>query len=613
MSPRSTDPSTPGTRRLRSAAGTLALVLLAGFTSPASPRAVGGARLAPGDTARAVNLLNRATFGATPEDLAEVLRMGRAAWLERQLHPERIDDSALAPRLEPFPAARMSMGDLYRAYPPRKQDAAVIARRDSMRARMEDGAMADGQAQAGAARPRRAMADTTIGAGPARIVVELGQAKLQRAAYSQRQLQEVMADFWFNHFNVFFGKTADRWMVGDYERTAIRPFVFGKFEEMLSATAHHPAMLVYLDNWTSAVPQEGAAGGRGQALLERWRGMSAGQRAAAVREGRVTAAMAERLDRALARPAAAAARRPRGINENYARELMELHTLGVNGGYTQKDVQEVARVFTGWTVTAPRPVPGGAEPAFQFRPAMHDAGEKTVLGTRLPAGRGEDEGRQVLHMLATRPATAHFIAFKLAQRFVADQPPAALVDRLADVFLRTDGDLREVTRALLTSPELDDPRYRGAKVKTPVEFVASALRATDAEAGRSRALFAALRAFGQVPYGASPPTGYAATGEQWTSSGAMLSRMNFALALAAGRVDGVRLPPPSELLAAAPGPLGTAELRRLYSRLLPGQEPDARVVEAVRADLAAQPAGDPGRLVLRAVALLLGSPAFQRH
>jgi uncharacterized protein (DUF1800 family) len=611
--------------RLAAAGGALGLVLLAAFASPASPASpspAADAAWAPGDSARAAHLLNRATFGATPQDLADVLRMGQAAWLDRQLHPERIDDSGLEARLAPFPAVRMSMAELYRTYPPRKQDAAVIARRDSLRAAMEAGQMQGGAMQGdsmggamqGPARRRpRAMADTTLGAGPARIAVELGSAKLQRAVYSQRQLQEVMEDFWFNHFNVFFGKTADRWMVGDYERNAIRPFVFGKFEDMLGATAHHPAMLVYLDNWTSAVPQSGQAGGRGQALLERWRAMSAGEREAAVRSGRVTSAMADRLNQALARPAAARNRGPRGINENYARELMELHTLGVNGGYTQKDVQEVARVFTGWTVTRPRPGENGGEPAFQFRPGWHDTGAKTVLGATIPAGGGEDEGRRVLHVLATSPATAHHLAFELAQRFVADDPPASLVDRLSATFLRTGGDLREVTRELFTSPEFNDPRYRNVKVKTPFEFVASALRATGADAGRSRTLFAALRAFGQIPYGATPPTGYVATNAQWTTSGAMLNRMNFALGLASGRIDGVRLPAAPDLAARAADGLSMDDLRALYARLMPGQAPDEHVLQTIRDDLAQQPAGNPDRLLLRAAALMLGSPPFQRH
>lgn len=494
------------------------------------------------DTARAVHLLERATWGVRREELAEVLRIGPDAWLERQLYPERIEDAALPARLSRFPAANASPSQLMRDYPPPQ-----AVRRDSM-ARPE-------------ARDTTAMRRRQGAMGPQRILADLAGARLQRAVYTERQLEDVMADFWFNHFNVFFGKGADRYLVGDYERAAIRPHVFGRFRDVLGATAAHPAMLVYLDNARS----------------------TAADSATAMMTGR----------------------RPRGINENYARELLELHTLGVNGGYTQRDVGEVARAFTGWSV-------GNAgygarrqrgEPRFVFRRALHDAEAKTVLGRALPAGRGIEDGTEVLDLLARHPATARHIARKLAGRFVADDPPQRLVDELASVFTRTDGDLREVTRALFRSQEF--ARARGAKTRTPFEFVAGTLRATEAEVRPSRALLQTLRQLGQLPYAATPPTGYIHDSAEWTSGGAMLARMNFALALSRGEVQGVRIDPARLLPSTTSDP--AAELARV---LLPARE-TGTLVRAVAEDAARLP--DDQARTARALALILGSPAFQRH
>ncbi|HEX8244578.1 MAG TPA: DUF1800 domain-containing protein, partial [Longimicrobium sp.] len=302
----------------------------------------------------------------------------------------------------------------------------------------------------------------------------------------------------------------------------------------------------------------------------------------------------------------------RGINENYARELMELHTLGVNGGYTQHDVVEVARALTGWTVDrGARRGGGGFEPSFIFRPAMHDPGEKTVLGHRLPAGRGIEDGEAVLDILARSPATARHVAFRLAQRFVADDPPPSLVNRLAETFTRTDGDLREVTRALFLSPEFNDPRHRDAKVKSPLEFVAGALRATGADVGPSRGLLQALRQMGQVPYAATPPTGYSNASAEWTNSGAMLNRMNFGLALAAGRIDGVRLDA-DRFAPALRAPDAQAQVAALARMVMPGAR-DERLFRTVAEDVAQQARLDERQRAARALGLLLGSPQFQRR
>jgi uncharacterized protein (DUF1800 family) len=343
------------------------------------------------------------------------------------------------------------------------------------------------------------------------VVSELQQAKLLRAIYSERQLQEVMTDFWFNHFNVFAGKGIDRLFITSYERDVVRPHALGKFEELLVATAKSPAMLFYLDNWLSVGPDSPQALGI-PAHPNGPYGM-----------------------RYPMRPRPNQGKRPSGLNENYGRELMELHTLSVNGGYSQRDVTEVAKVLTGWTIE--KPFQGGD---FKFEPRMHEPGPKFVLGRKIKPN-GEAEGLEVLHRLATSPQTAHFISLKLAERFVSDDPPAALVDRMAKTFLKKKGDIREVLSTLFHSPEFwDDSTYRD-KVKTPFEFVASAVRATGAEVDDATALTRQLNNMGMPLYGAQPPTGYSMKAENWVSSSSLLNRMNFALALTSGKIRGVNV------------------------------------------------------------------------
>jgi len=549
------------------------------------------------DSARAIHLLQRATYGIRPGDVEEVLRIGRDAWLERQVHPDQIPDPHLAARLQRFPAASMSETDLLAAYPPpRRSRAGDPPPSPSERRRMRQ-------------------------RSPNRIAADLAGAKLQRAVYSERQLEERMVDFWFNHFNVFFAKGPSKWLVSDYERTAIRPYVFGSFDQMLLAVASHPAMLVYLDNWRSMVPDSmNPRLARARDAGRRWKHLTESQREKLIRSGRVSRQLATRLEAGGAlRPGGG--RRTRGLNENYARELMELHTLGVDGGYTQADVIEVARAFTGWTITrsggrrretgrrregARRgPMDGSDESGgirFAFRPEIHDPGEKIVLGHRLSAGHGMEDGRDVLHLLAHHPATARHIATQLVQYFVADEPSPELVDRIADVFLSTGGDLREVTRALFTSEEFYDPAVVDAKVRTPFELMAASLRVTDADAGPSRKLLQQLRAFEHFPYLNPVPTGYPQTSEAWVNGGAMLQRMNFGLALAAGKLDGVSLP-------ASDGP---ERLGSLLQTLLPGEE-TATLESVIAADLADSPNRSTRASASRALGLALGSPEFQRH
>jgi uncharacterized protein (DUF1800 family) len=421
---------------------------------------------------------------------------------------------------------------------------------------------------------------------------ELIQAKLLRAIYSERQLEEVMTDFWFNHFNVFINKGADRVLITNYEQDVLRPRALGKFEDLLVATAKSPAMLFYLDNWLSVGPNSMQALNIPAHPGPRYR----------------------------PRNPNANAKRRSGLNENYGRELLELHTLSVNGGYSQRDVTEVAKVFTGWTIEKPNE--GGS---FQFDPRKHEPGPKFVLGHKIKP-KGEDEGREVLHMLATGPQTAHFISLKLAQRFVSDDPPPALVDRMAKTFQKKKGDIREVLTTLFHSPEFwDDSTYR-AKVKTPLEFVASAARATGADVDDAMPLARQIANMGMPLYQAQPPTGYSMKAETWVSSSSLLSRMNFALAFTAGKVKGVKVDT-AQLAGGPPVPTDTAlALSTLEAKLLTTgvskQTHDSIVAQIAPPAPAApqnqkpqrKPADQPRSPDANTMAgLLLGSPEFQRR
>ncbi len=343
---------------------------------------------------------------------------------------------------------------------------------------------------------------------------ELMQAKLLRAIYSERQLDEVMTDFWFNHFNVYLGKGADRYLVTSYERDVIRRHALGKFEDLLVATAKSPAMLFYLDNWLSVGPDSDVARGvRKNPYPRRRRG---------------------RFPPPPPRQAKGNGKRKNGLNENYGRELMELHTLGVNGGYTQNDVTEVARVLTGWTIDQPQK--GGG---FKFEERMHEPGTKIVLGHKIKE-HGEKEGMEVLHLLAHHPSTAHFICTKLATRFVSDDPPPALVEEMAQTFLKKDGDIRDVLKTMFHSPDFWRADTYRAKLKTPLEFVVSAVRATGADVSDAAPLARQLNTLGMPLYGMQPPTGYSMKSDAWVNSSALLGRMNFSLALMAGRIKGTQ-------------------------------------------------------------------------
>jgi len=616
---------------------------------------------------RAIHALNRLTFGPRPGDLGQVLSLGVDKWIDHQLHPEAVDDSALNARLGPLRTLNMKPRDLVQAFPNPGMIKAVVDGKattpnDPMRAmiyraqltrlqvqtqqkanaasattvdansKSPDELLRDQQKQTatalakdllalpkeqriptlegysgdqllalGAATPGdlrdKLNADFTpeqreafqaLGYPPSVPANELQQAKLLRAIYSERQLQEVMTDFWLNHFNVFLNKDADQHYTTSYERDGLRPHALGKFRDLLIATAQSPAMLFYLDNWSSIGPNSQAAGGGKNKSPDP----------------------------------------KRGLNENYAREIMELHTLSVNGGYTQADVTELAKVLTGWTIDNP-----GQGGGFVFDPKKHEPGDKNVLGKIIHENGGQ-EGMEMLDALARSPQTAHFISKKLAQRFVADDPPAALVNRLADRFEESDGDIREVLHTLFASPEFWSPQSYRAKVKTPLEFVVSAVRASGADVVNPGPLIQVLAKMGEPLYQMQPPTGYSMRADYWINSDALLDRLNFALQMSNSQVGGIKFDAPKLLslgvLTEPPTPDNAAvnsrdlEMRGadramslLEWTLLQG-DVSRQTQRLLEQHLKEQQEGaplvkDPAKGLAMIAGILLGSPEFQRR
>jgi uncharacterized protein (DUF1800 family) len=440
-------------------AGALACLMLA---------SVEMASAEPATQAQALHVLNRLAYGPRPGDLQRVMQAGVDSYIGEQLHPDTIPMPAdLSERLAKLSDGEMSQPDL------------IVTYRKVIKAAMED---ATGGAAGGGLAMRNALYK--------QMAIHFGERRLIPAIESPRQLEEVMVDFWFNHFNVVAGKGLDHVLIGDYERDAIRPYVMGRFRDLLGATAKHPAMLFYLDNWLSASP-------------------TADPRAR-VPGTRKTVA---------------------GLNENYARELMELHTLGVDGGYSQADVTTLARILTGWSFD-PRRAENGE--SFRFFPSLHDYGDKVWLGRPVPV-KGLAEGEWTLDILASSPATAHYIAHELAQYFVADDPPPQLVDRLAQWFSETDGDIRAVLAALFASPEFRDPANFDAKLKTPYQYVISVVRAAGVPVNNVRPLLAALTRMGMPLYGCQSPDGYKNTEEGWLNPDALAQRISFATGIGLGR------------------------------------------------------------------------------
>jgi uncharacterized protein (DUF1800 family) len=574
-----------------------------------------------------LHALNRLAYGPRPGDIERVKQIGLAKWIDRQLNPNAIDDKALEARLENLPTLRMSAAALIADYARPKQAARKAAQ--SPASASADPAAETLQAPArsvntsgegeDAPSPMKQASGNvaTEGAGkrgaltvdpnavprpladdskrPARIVEELAMAKMARAIYSDRQLEQVMDDFWFNHFNVFAGKGEDRYYLTSYERDVIRPHAMGKFKDLVRATATSPAMLFYLDNFLSADPSASQRLAEQRAMRGRMRGDFG------------------RLPRPAPNPPAKNKKKQaRGLNENYGRELMELHTLGVDGGYTQKDVTEVARAFTGWTIEKPR-----ENPQFRFDERIHDPDPKIILGKKIHSG-GMKDGEQVIELLTKHPSTARFVSTKLARRFVSDNPPPALVSRMAETFRKTGGDIREVLRTMIYSPEFWSRSAYRAKIKTPFELVASTVRALGTDVDSTMPLVQWVSRIGEPLYQCQPPTGYADKAEAWVNSGALLNRLNFSLALAGNKVRGSRSD-----LAALLGPPSSADGSQILDRAVqlflggqagPGtidtlkkQLDDPQVIEA-RLDDPAKPA-DLGVIT----GLVLGAPEFQRR
>jgi len=598
-----------------------------------------------------LHALNRLAYGPRPGDVERVRQMGLAKWIEQQLNPNAIEDRAVEARLEQFPTLRMSTAKLLAEYPQPKQQEKQVAKQaqaEQNPAKTDKASVANpivlastGQACDGSGAglrcgPISTMQDAkesapapmkqeppaeinaaTHGAGkrdllgggnpnavpraiaddskrPQRVVEELAMAKMALAIYSERQLQQVMDDFWFNHFNVFAGKGDDRWFLTAYEREVIQPHTMGKFKDLLTATAKSPAMLFYLDNFLSADPRAPERMAAERAARQRRRGGF----------GRPWPSSPQQQQQAK--------KNVRGLNENYGRELMELHTLGVDGGYTQKDVTEVARCFTGWTIEKPREYAD-----FKFDERMHDPDPKVVLGKKIHGGRMKD-GEQVIELLARHPSTAKFISTKLARRFVSDTPPPSLVARMAKTFQSSDGDIRAVLKTMIYSPEFWSREAYRAKIKTPFELVVSTARGLGSDVDTPMPLVQWTGRIGEPLYQCQPPTGYADKSDAWVNTGALLNRLNFSLALAANKVRGSRSDVASLLGPEADGD-AKAALSRAVQVFLAGQaaattadtlEKQLENPQVWQANLAAPVRGGDLGVV---AGLVLGAPEFQRR
>jgi uncharacterized protein (DUF1800 family) len=556
-----------------------------------------------------LHALNRLAYGPRPGDVEKVRQIGLDKWIEAQLHPESIDDSALDQRVEQYSTLKMSSKKLLDEFPPPNQAAKREGiTKDEYKEQVErkrEDALAQ-MLPTGNENFDRANEQLAKVQGPNRIVVELSMAKLDRAIYSQRQLETVMEDFWFNHFNVYANKSAVRWMVTSYVRDTIRPRTLGKLQDLLLATAKSPAMLFYLDNWLSADPvafkrmqQEIAA------RRARYQGIFGGAYPPppGTFPGRspVPAANPQNTKK-----------QDRGLNENYGREVMELHTVGVDAGYTQQDVIAMAETLTGWTVREPR-----HDPEFHFDERVHTQAKQVVMGRSFHSG-GEKDGEEALKFLANHPSTAHFVSAELARHFVSDNPPPALVGRMAKNFESTGGDIRSLMRTMIYSPEFWSRDAYRAKVKTPFELVASTARALNADVPVTLPLTEWVSRMGEPLFLCQPPTGYSDKAETWVNTGALLNRLNFALAFAGDKMAGasVNLAP---LFGADAATDSNKALARGIDIFLSGQVSDTtrKTLESRMNDPQILQArlDDPVKQVNEGLiaGLVLGAPEFQRR
>ncbi len=628
-----------------------------------------------------LHVLNRLGFGARPGDVEKVRSMGVEKYIEKQLSALSIDDAAAENKVKNLEVFGMSTAEVFAKYP---NPGALLRQLEGRNRRNQPAA----QDQTGAAkkveeqgkngmtqdeqRERRQKLQELYREydlrPAAQIVPQIAANRVLRAVYSERQLQEVMVDFWQNHFNVFSGKNAVRWYIPSYERDVLRKNALGNFKDLVVGTAQHPAMLFYLDNFESVSPNaqaNGRGGNKGlQRQLQNGNLNSRTRERIKQRQGINDAELDQRIKQI---QNLGQQRQQRGLNENYARELMELHTLGVDGGYSQKDIVEVAKAFTGWTIADARGyrraaasmikgdedrrltrlqrqagIPDNIESGqFYFNERWHDKDAKNVLGQKIDEG-GVKDGLKVIDILVKHPSTAKFIARKLAVKFISDDPSEALVGRVAEAFRKSGGDIKSTLRALFSDKEFFAPENYRAKIKTPFELAISSVRALGGDTNASAAFLAMLNKLGEVPYGYQAPTGYPDTAEDWVNTGALLERMNFAVAIASNRIPGTRTDlkqfeaaDKSQILDRAIGEILEGEvsagtratlLKQVEQPLLEvkaGNELDDAETDAPNAAGQARRRG-PGRQarllepsgnaeVFKIVSLVLGTPEFQRQ
>ena len=646
-----------------------AVLMLAAMFSPTFAAATdtkAKAKALSGDQ-KILHILNRLGFGARPGDVEKVRAVGVQKYIEQQLNPASINDSEVAARLKDFEVLEMTTAEIFAKYP---NPGALLrmlegGRRNNASQNVQNPDQMSETDRRERQQKIRQLYQKYDLRQPNQIMFQQATSRVIRAVYSERQLEEAMVDFWLNHFNVYAGKAAVRWYIPSYERDVIRKNALGNFKDLVVGTAQHPAMLFYLDNFQSVSPKAQTVNARQNRQLQKIQ--QTGQIPPRMREnlkrrGFTDAQIEQRLQQ-IKQQGNNQKRNQRGINENYARELMELHTLGVDGGYTQKDIVEVARAFTGWTIADARGyrtaaanmiserenraldrlqkmagVPEEVESGeFYFNERWHDADEKIVLGQKVKEG-GIKDGYKVIDILVSHPSTAKFIARKLAVKFVSDNPSEALVSRVAQAFQKSNGDIKTTLRALFNDPEFFAPENYRAKIKTPFELMVSSLRALNADVKASPALLGLLQKMGEPLYGYQAPTGYPDTAEDWVNTGALLERMNFAVALSSNRIPQVKVnlskfsansrqailnQTVGEILEGEIAPATRQMLLKQIEQPLPEAKLPTETDEMempmgqgngrrnARQTRLLAPSGEPE--VFKVVGLLLGSPDFQRQ
>jgi len=611
------------------------------------------------------HVLNRLGFGARPGDVEKVKAIGLQKYIDQQLDPASIPDAALEAKVKNLEIFNLSTAELFAKYPnPGALLQAIDRERSQPQAAQNAEDMTEKDRQERQAKLRELYAKYDL--KPAQqLLPQITTNRVLRAVYSEKQLQEVMVDFWQNHFNVFSGKAAVRWYIPSYERDVLRKNALGNFKDLVVGTAQHPAMLFYLDNFES---RTAAPAGNNQAQRLRQALNARGELRPQARERlkeQLKLTDAELDQRVKALQNAPAAQQRNGINENYARELMELHTLGVDGGYAQKDIVEVAKAFTGWTIVDPRGyrraaagmingteeqrlarlqrqagVPDDAESgSFYFNQRWHESGAKTVLGQKVDEG-GVKDGLKVIDILVAHPSTAKFIAKKLAVKFVSDTPSEGLVNRVAEAFSKSKGDIRTTLRTLFGDKEFFAPETYRAKIKSPFELAVSSIRALGADTNGGPQMLAMLNKLGEIPYGYQAPTGYPDTAEDWVNTGALLERLNYSIALSSNQIAGTRVDLKQFAAKDKAGVLDKTVSLVLGGELSAGTRatllkqmeqplPDVKAPTEVKDDLTVpnmregqaggqnrqarllRPSGDPE--VFKVVSLVLGTPEFQRQ